>query len=266
MVEGLREREKIREAFGTYLDQDVAEYILSEGFSEEGVEREVSVLLCDAQDFTRFAGSATAPEVVRSLNELFECIVPIVYRNGGHVDKFIGDGLLAVFGAPEPHPDHAERAVRAAVEMAERANESDRDLLRIGIGVNTGRVVAGSIGGAGRLNFSVIGDAVNVAARVESATRELEPDVLITAGTAEHLGPGFELAEYGPVELKGIDEALTLFAPKVREAAPISRAGHAGDVRPTAGERLGARPGGDGDGAARGLGSRPNRTHTLPGS
>jgi adenylate cyclase len=266
MVEGLREREKIRDAFGTYLDKEVAEYILSEEFPEEGVELEVSVLFCDVQEFTRFAARANAQEVVSRLNELFELVVPIISRHGGHVDKFVGDGTLAVFGAPEPYPDHAERAVRAAVEMVREANESDRDVLRIGVGVNTGRVVAGSIGGAGRLDFSVIGDPVNVAARVESATRQTDSDILITEATARKLGDDFELTECGPVELRGIDEPMTLFAPKLRERAPISQAGHAGDVRPTAGERLGAPPDAEGDGARRGLGSRPDRTHTLPGS
>jgi adenylate cyclase len=266
MVEGLREREKIRDAFGTYLDKEVAEYILSEEFPEEGVELEVSVLFCDVQDFTRFAARANAQEVVSRLNELFELVVPIISRHGGHVDKFVGDGTLAVFGAPEPYPDHAERAVRAAVEMVREANDSDRDVLRIGVGVNTGRVVAGSIGGAGRLDFSVIGDPVNVAARVESATRQTESDILITEATARKLGDDFELTECGPMELKGIDEPMSTFAPKLRERAPISQAGHAGDVRPESAERLGAPPDAAGDGAKRGLGSRPNRTHTLPGS
>jgi adenylate cyclase len=264
MVKGLRERERIREAFGTYLDKEVAEYILSEGFSEEGVELEVSVLFCDVKDFTSFAAGADAQEVVACLNDLFEIVVPIVARHGGHVDKFVGDGLLAVFGAPENYPNHAERAVRAAVEMAQKANERSREGLRIGVGVNTGPVVAGSIGGAGRLNFSVIGDPVNIAARVESATRKAESDVLITAGTAEHLGPDFEVEECGPIELKGIEEPMVLFAPKVREVAPVSQAGLAGDVRPAAGGRLGARPDGGGDGAPGGLGSSPSRPHTLP--
>jgi adenylate cyclase len=266
MLVGLRERERIRDAFGTYLDKEVAEYILSEDFPEEGVEREVSVLFCDVQDFTRFAAGADAKEVVGRLNDLFELIVPMIARHGGHVDKFVGDGLLAVFGAPEPFPDHAERAVRAAVEMVREANESDRDVLRIGVGVNTGGVVAGSIGGAGRLDFSVIGEPVNVAARVESATRQTESDVLIAGATAEQLGEEFELTDCGEMELKGIDEPISLFAPAIRERAPISQAGHAGDVRPVAGERLGARASDEGDGAKRGLGSRPNRTHTLPGS
>ena len=116
---------------------------------------EVSLLFCDVRDFTSFAASSGAPEVVAKLNELFEAVVPIIATHGGHVNKFIGDGLLAVFGAPEPHADHAERAVRCAVAMAQRVNHTADGLLTIGIGVNSGRVVGGSIGGAGRLEFSV---------------------------------------------------------------------------------------------------------------
>jgi len=220
MVQGLAERERIREAFGTYLDKSVAEYILSEGFSEQGDEREVSVLVCDVRDFTVFARQAEAKEVVARLNELFEIVVPIVTRHGGHVDKFMGDGLLAVFGAPESYPDHADRAVRAACEMATRVNSDEGPGLRIGVGVNTGRVIAGSIGGAGRLNFSVIGDSVNVATRVEAATREVDEDVLITEATRRQLSPAIEAEPCGEHELKGIAEPVALYAPRLREAAP----------------------------------------------
>ena len=223
MIAGLAERERIREAFGTYLDEEVAEYILSEGFSEEGVEVEVSILFCDVRDFTRLAASMDAKEVVAALNGLFEVVVPIVSRNGGHVDKFEGDGLLAVFGAPENYPDHAARAVRAACEMAHAVNEHDAagEAIRIGVGVNTGLVVAGAIGGAGRLNFSVIGDPVNVAARVESETRRLDRDVLVTQRTRDEL-PGdadeFEVLERGAHALKGVEGRLSLF--EVRLARP----------------------------------------------
>jgi adenylate cyclase len=222
MMAGLAERERIREAFGTYLDHEVAEYILSEGFSEEGVEVEVSVLFCDVRDFTALAAGMDAKEVVAALNRLFEVVVPIVARHGGHVDKFEGDGLLAVFGAPEVYPDHANRAVRAGTEMARAVNVEDAagGELRIGVGINTGRVVAGAIGGAGRLNFSVIGDPVNVAARVEAATRALGSSVLITARTAQELSVDFGLDDVGSHRLKGVEEPVPLFAPAV-EAQPV---------------------------------------------
>jgi adenylate cyclase len=237
MVEGLAERERLREAFGTYLDKSVAEYILSEGFSEEGEEVEVSILFCDVRDFTSFAAQADAKEVVMRLNALFAVVVPIVNRHGGHVDKFVGDGLLAMFGAPEPFPDHADRAVRAACEMANVVNSEDEPGMRIGGGVNSGHVVAGAIGGAGRLDFSVIGDAVNIASRVEAATRELGEDVLITEATAHRLSDDIEVNECGTHELRGLPEPLRLFAPRLRRAAGVQPGEEPLAARPGDGRR-----------------------------
>ena len=218
MVEGLRERERLREAFGTYLDREVAEYILSDGFDEEGVEVEVSMLFTDVRDFTRFAADASPAEVVASLNRLFEVIVPIIAKHGGHIDKFEGDGLMAVFGAPEPFADHADRAVRAACEIVHTVNQGEAaGELRVGVGVNSGKVIAGAIGGAGRLNFSVIGGAVNLAARVEATTRELDDPILITLDTWKALSSEFDCEPRGKVEVKGIDEPVTLYAPVVSE-------------------------------------------------
>jgi len=214
MVAGLAERERLREAFGTYLDKEVAEYILSEGFSEEGVEVEVSVLFCDVRDFTAFASKATPQEVVAALNGLFEVIVPIIAERGGHVDKFEGDGLLAVFGAPEPFTDHADRAVSAACAIGAAINDRhEAGELRVGVGVNTGPVIAGAIGGAGRLNFSVIGGAVNVAARTEAQTRETDDSILITADTWQRLSHRFEAESRGRFALKGVAEPIALYAP-----------------------------------------------------
>jgi class 3 adenylate cyclase len=225
MTGGLAERERLREAFGTYLDRDVAEYILSEGVSPRGVQAEVSLLFCDVRDFTSFAARAEAAEVVAALNALFEAVVPVVERHGGHVDKFIGDGLLAVFGAPEPWPDHADRALAAAVEIFEVTEGGAAGELRVGVGVNSGAVVAGAIGGAGRLNFSVIGDAVNVAARVEAATRVTGDGVLLTGATRERLTRDVPLASRGTAELRGREEPIELFTPAgVARARPSATA------------------------------------------
>jgi class 3 adenylate cyclase len=232
MVAGLAERERLREAFGTYLDKEVAEYILSDAFDDEGVEIEVTVLFCDVRDFTQFASTATPTEVVASLNRLFEVIVPIIAEHGGHVDKFEGDGLLAVFGAPEPFPDHADRAVRSACAIATAVNEREEaGELRVGVGVNTGNVVAGSVGGAGRLNFSVIGGAVNIAHRVEAQTRESGDGILITSETWKRLSHAFEAESRGRVELKGVAEPMVLYAPKLAgEPAPAPVDGEGPDT------------------------------------
>jgi adenylate cyclase len=222
MVAGLAERERIREAFGTYLDHEVAEHILREGASPEGEEVEVSILFCDVRDFTRLASQVNAHELVGTLNRLFETIVPIVAKHGGHVDKFVGDGLLAVFGAPQKHPDHADRAVAAALDIARAVTEDGPDGLRIGIGINSGQVVAGSMGGAGRLEFTVIGDAVNVASRVETATRETGDDILITEDTRRLLSGTVQVDRRPGVALKGKAGPVDLFAPRV--GAPVEQA------------------------------------------
>ena len=215
MAAGLAERERLREAFGTYLDRDVAEYILDQGVNLAGVEVDVSVLFCDVRDFTAFASRADSPEhLVAALNRLFEAVVPIVQRHGGHVDKFVGDGVLAVFGAPEGHPDHADRALATGCEIVEAVEAGTAGPLRVGVGINSGRVVAGSIGGGGRLNFSVIGDAVNVAARVEAATRESGDRLLITAAARDALTrPGdIALVSRGEAAFRGKADPIELFA------------------------------------------------------
>ncbi len=138
MVGGLRERERIREVFGTYVDRDVAEHILEEGTAMEGEEVEVTLMFLDVRDFTGFAERAPAREVVATLNRLFERAVPIIREHHGHVDKFVGDGLLAVFGAPRRDRDHAEQAMGAALAIAAAVAEEFEGELEIGIGVNSG--------------------------------------------------------------------------------------------------------------------------------
>ena len=213
MVGGLRERERIREVFGTYVDRDVAEHILEEGTAMEGEEVEVSLMFLDVRDFTGFAERAPAREVVATLNRLFERAVPIIREHHGHVDKFVGDGLLAVFGAPRRDRDHAEQAMGAALEIAAAVGKEFEGELEIGIGVNSGSVVAGSIGGAGRLEFSVIGDAVNVAARIEAATRETGDTILLSEQTRELLDGTYDLKPRADIELKGKSEPVTLYTP-----------------------------------------------------
>ena len=221
MVAGLRERERIRAAFGTYLDEEIADYILSESYDEAGFEAEVTILFCDVLGFSEFAAAADARRVVACLNALFEVVVPIVAAEGGHVDKFEGDGMMVIFGAPGRHHHHAADAVRAGLEIDRRVNRGgEGGPFEVGVGINTGHVLAGSVGGGGRLNFSVIGDAVNVASRVEEATRSLDDSVLITAATRRRLGPGFETESRGEHQLKGIDRPIELFAPRMSLPAP----------------------------------------------
>jgi adenylate cyclase len=217
MVAGLREREQIREAFGTYVDREVADHILREGTSLEGEQVEVTAMFIDIRGFTSLAERLSAPEVVATLNRLFERIVPVIHAHGGHVDKYVGDGLLAVFGAPRRQEDHADEALAASVEIAAAVEDEFEDELSVGVGLNSGPVVAGNVGGAGRLEFSVIGDTVNIAARVEAATRKTGDTVLVSENTQALLSNGLavSLDERPAVPLKGKTEAVALFAPRV---------------------------------------------------
>jgi adenylate cyclase len=213
MVAGLAERERIREAFGTYVDPDVAARVLEEGTSLAGEQLEVTIMFIDVRNFTGFAEQTPADQVVAAINELFEQFVPVIHDHGGWVDKFVGDGLLAVFGAPRRLSDHADQALATALEIA--AGVTSTHELTIGIGLNSGPVVAGNVGGAGRLEFSVIGDAVNVAARVEAATRKTGDTILIAQRCRELLSaPHPELAERRDVALRGKTESVRLYAPQ----------------------------------------------------
>jgi adenylate cyclase len=220
MAAGLAERERIREAFGTYVDREVAEHILAEGTDLAGEEVEVTMMFIDIRDFTGFAERSSAPEVVATLNRLFERIVPLIHQHGGHVDKFVGDGLLAVFGAPRRQHDHADQALAAALEIDRAVSVEFSDELAVGIGLNSGPVVAGNVGGGGRLEFSVIGDAVNIAARVEAATRQTGDVILLTEDVKRLLNNAAAELEARPtVPLKGKREPVTLYAPSGRPNA-----------------------------------------------
>jgi adenylate cyclase len=230
MVAGLAERERIREVFGTYVDPDVAAQVLEEGTDLAGQQVEVTIMFIDIREFTPFAERTAADRVVAAINELFEQFVTIIHAHEGRIDKFVGDGLLAVFGAPRKLEDHADRALAAAIAIIEGLHSSEG--LRIGIGLNSGPVVAGNVGGAGRLEFSVIGDPVNVAARVESATRQTGDDILLTERTRDLLSAGHPpLRERDGIALKGKSDTVRLYAPELpghEQRAPESEPGESG--------------------------------------
>jgi class 3 adenylate cyclase len=230
MVAGLEERARLREAFGAFVDPGLADRVIAEGSVVEGEEVEVTVLFVDIRDFTAFAERSSAQVVVAELNRFYDYVVPLLGHHGGHANKFVGDGLLGVFGAPDRRADHADRAIDAALQIAEVVGEAYEGRLDIGIGINSGTVVSGTVGGGGRLEFTVIGDTVNTAARVEEATRETGDTILVTEATRRLLRRdhgGF--VERGDVPLKGKSERVRLYAPRVlaepaddgaRDAAP----------------------------------------------
>lgn len=225
MTAGLAERERIRDAFGTYVDRDVAEHILCAAGSLEAQELDVTLMFVDVRGFTTFAERLRPTEVVTTLNRLFERIVPIVHDHGGHVDKYAGDGLMAVFGAPRRQDRHADDALGAALQIADAVHEEFSGSLTVGVGLNSGPVVAGNVGGAGRLEFSVIGDAVNVAARVETATRQTGDTVLLTGATLSQLtGDRGDFEPRPGLALKGKTNPVAVYAPVAAKARVVKTA------------------------------------------
>jgi class 3 adenylate cyclase len=213
MQAGLAERQRLQAAFVTYVDPALAARLLEQGDDIfTGERRQVTVMFVDIRDFTPFAEANTAEDTVSRLNALFEIVVPAVVDAGGHVNKFLGDGALAVFGAPNDLADHADAAVSAAVLIHRRVAERFGGDLRIGIGINTGVVIAGTIGGGGKLEFTLIGDTVNVAARVEQLTKTTGDTILLTQQCVDALAsqpPG--LMDRGFHALKGKSASVQVF-------------------------------------------------------
>jgi class 3 adenylate cyclase len=210
MQAGLAERQRLQAAFGTYVDPVLAARLLEQGDDVfTGERREVTVMFVDVRDFTPFAEANTAEDTVSRLNALFEIVVPAVVDAGGHVNKFLGDGALAVFGAPNDLAHHADAAVNAAVLIQRLVAERFGGELRIGIGINTGKVIAGTIGGGSKLEFTLIGDAVNVAARVEQLTKTTGDVILLTQQTVDAMSSRLSwLTDRGPHALKGKSAAI----------------------------------------------------------
>jgi adenylate cyclase len=213
MQAGLAERQRLQAAFGTYVDPTLAARLLQQGDDVfTGERRQVTVMFVDVRDFTPFAEANSAEDTVARLNALFEIVVPAVVDAGGHVNKFLGDGALAVFGAPNDFADHATAAVSAAVLIHRLVAERFGGSLRIGIGINTGVVIAGTIGGGGKLEFTLIGDTVNVAARVEQLTKTTGDAILLTQQCLDALAsPPAGLIERGFHVLKGKSAAVQVF-------------------------------------------------------
>jgi adenylate cyclase len=213
MQAGFAERQRLQAAFGTYVDPALAARLLEQGDDVfTGERREVTVMFIDIRDFTPFAEANTAEDTVARLNALLEIVVPAVVDAGGHVNKFLGDGALAVFGAPNDLAEHTDAAVTAAVLVHRLVAERFGGALRIGIGINTGVVIAGTIGGGGKLEFTLIGDTVNVAARVEQLTKTTGDAILLTRQCVDAMASRPSgLIDRGFHVLKGKSAAMQVF-------------------------------------------------------
>ena len=210
MVDGLRERDKLRVTMGKYMTQSVMDHVMGGKVELGGELLTVTLLFSDIRSFTSISETMSAQELVKLLNEYFTEMVAVVMEEGGVVDKYIGDAIMAVFGAPVPKADDALRAVRAAVRMRHALAALNEKLvargvapIKTGIGLHTGEVVAGNIGSEARMEYTVIGDAVNLASRLETSTKELGTDVLISDDTNALLGDEFETRAVREITVKG---------------------------------------------------------------
>jgi adenylate cyclase len=180
----------------------------------------VTVMFVDIRGFTSFAHRASPREAVDRLNESFELTMPLLTDHGGHANKLLGDGLLGVFGAPQPLPDHADRALAAATEMLDAVEQRFGERLRIGIGINSGLVLVGAIGGGALVELGVIGDPLNVAARVQDATRDQGEPLLLTEATRLLLEDGGRpITARGSLTLRGKPEPIAVHGLELRNAS-----------------------------------------------
>src|SRR5713101_5558871 len=219
MLEGLREREVIRETFGKYVTREVRDEILAGRASFDGQLEEVTVLFSDLRDFTPWVERTEPREVVRELNEYFTEMEAAIRGERGLVLQYIGDEIEAVFGAPLRGADHADRALRAAREMRRRLGElnarrarAGKPPLRNGIGIHTGTVLAGNIGSAERLTYALVGDAVNLASRIQGLNKELGTDILLSEATRGRLTDGAGLETLPAVTVKGKSVEVSVFS------------------------------------------------------
>jgi adenylate cyclase len=220
MAAGLREREQLRDLFGRHVGEDVARQALEAGVELGGEVREAAVVFVDVVGSTALATEVPAEEVVRRLNGFFELVLDVVHRNGGWVNKFEGDAALCVFGVPTAMSDPAGRALAAARELAGRIDAESP--LVAAVGVSAGEVVAGNIGAARRFEYTVIGDAVNEAARLTELAKERVPRVLAAGRAVARAGAEAERWALGEeVTLRGRAEPTRLAVP-VESAVPAT--------------------------------------------
>ena len=204
--------EEIRRArLGRYFPPQVAEQVeLDDDAMRAGESREITLLFCDIRGFTALADRLEGREIVATLNDFHSRMVEAIFEQAGTLDKFMGDGIMAYFGAPIAQPDHALRAVRCALRMEEKlaALNTARatcgsDPLRMGIGIHTGTVLLADIGAPGRRDYTAIGDAVNVAARLEQATKDQPATILISEATYRQVGGAVPLRPVAPAVMRG---------------------------------------------------------------
>ncbi len=219
MTKGLVERERLRDAFGRYVAPELAEQVMKHGVSMGGTLVRATVIFIDIRGFTSLSEQLAPALVVSLLNRYFAAVSPPIREQGGFINKFGGDSLLAVFGAPVPTKDHEACAVRAAIgvrkalaEFNVREQAEGRMPLRIGIGIHAGEMIAGSVGSPDRMEYTVIGDVVNVAARLQALTKDLGVDVLFSRAVHEKVQDLVPTRTLVPTSVRGKSDPLEVYA------------------------------------------------------
>jgi class 3 adenylate cyclase len=212
MIKGLRERKLIRETLGRFVPEEVASSLLNGGGDIPVQQSEATVLFCDIEAFTRLTETLGPVKIVDVLNAYFSDMVEILERHGGVVTQFQGDAILATFNVPIADEEHAAKAIRAAREMlvAVAENRYDGEVIKIRIGINSGSVVAGAIGAQGRLNYTVHGDAVNLAARLEALNKDYGTRLLVSESSALQAGD-CGLKAFGETTARGQSRSIRLY-------------------------------------------------------
>jgi class 3 adenylate cyclase len=226
MVEGLRERERIRETFGRYVDESVAATILARQGEAAGEVGEATILFTDIAGFTTIAEYLAPNELVAALNEYLETVLEPIRRNGGVVNTFIGDGLFASFNMPLACPDHACAAVQAAIDIQRAVG--DRTFGHFGValatrvGISTGNVIGGSVGAGQRMSYTLLGDTVNLAARLEALNKEYGTRILVSQSTRDACSGRFAFASLGSAAVRGLSGQIAVFSPDSNLQEPSS--------------------------------------------
>ncbi|MES3038948.1 MAG: adenylate/guanylate cyclase domain-containing protein [Bdellovibrionota bacterium] len=221
MTDGLKERDKVKSLFSKFHGSSVTDDLMSQEIGLGGQNRDVVVFFSDIRGFTAFSENRSPEEVVEMLNEYFGVMVSIINKNSGVVDKFIGDAIMAVWGAPKGSDHDAHLALKACMEMRKGLNDLNakriargQDPIMIGMGLHAGKAISGTIGSDERMEYTVIGNTVNTSSRIEAATKAFGTDLLISDDVMNLVGDAFKVDYAGAAEVKGRSEALKMF--KVR--------------------------------------------------
>ena len=216
-----REKRRVKQLFGRYVSKDVYAVLMANPSLARlgGQRREMSVLFSDIRGFTTVTERGQPDEIVGMLNEYFSSMVNLVFKHGGTLDKFVGDMVMALYGAPLDDPDHADHAVQTALAMiaelgrlnARWKEEGKYSGLDIGIGINTGPMIAGNIGSEAIMSYTVIGDAVNLGSRLESLNKEFGTRIIISDATRQQLKGEYECRPLGDVVVKGKTHPVAIF-------------------------------------------------------